>query len=159
MKGVFLNKPGSFVDKLNFYRILTSAIFINNFIKKLANMRRLLTHCGLLIVGATICVSTMAQQSTTVSGSVKNVKTKEAISAVSVTVKGTSTGTFTDDKGNFKFSTSLKLPLTLVFSSVGYTNKEVVFTTNNQSLSIDLETSFVLGDEVGRERVRMNYRF
>ena len=111
-------------------------------------MRRLLTHCGLLIVGATICVSTMAQQSTTVSGSVKNVKTKEAISAVSVTVKGTSTGTFTDDKGNFKFSTSLKLPLTLVFSSVGYTNKEVVFTTNNQSLSIDLETSFVLGDEV-----------
>ncbi len=111
-------------------------------------MRRLLTHYGLLAIGAMICVSASAQQSTTVSGSVKNSKSKEAISAVSVTVKGASAGTFTDDKGNFKFSTVQKLPITLVFSSVGYLNKEVVVSTNNQVVNVDIDASFTLGDEV-----------
>lgn len=111
-------------------------------------MRRLLTHYGLLAVGAMICVSATAQQSTTVSGSVKNSKSKEAISAVSVTIKGATTGTFTDDKGNFKFSTVQKLPFTLVFSSVGYLNKEVVVKNNNEVVHVDIDASFTLGDEV-----------
>lgn len=111
-------------------------------------MRRLLTHYGLLAVGAMICVSATAQQSTTVSGSVKNSKSKEAISAVSVTIKGATTGTFTDDKGNFKFSTVQKLPFTLVFSSVGYLNKEVVVKNNNEVVNVDIDASFTLGDEV-----------
>lgn len=111
-------------------------------------MRRQLTHYGLLAVGAMICVSATAQQSTTVSGSVKNSKSKEAISAVSVTIKGATTGTFTDDKGNFKFSTVQKLPFTLVFSSVGYLNKEVVVNSNNQVVNVDIDASFTLGDEV-----------
>lgn len=111
-------------------------------------MRRLLTHYGLLAVSAMISVSASAQQSTTVSGSVKNSKSKEAISAVSVTIKGASTGTFTDDKGNFKFSTVQKLPFTLVFSSVGYLNKEVVVKSNNEVVNVDIDASFTLGDEV-----------
>jgi outer membrane receptor protein involved in Fe transport len=111
-------------------------------------MRRLLTQYGLLALGTMMCVSVSAQQSTTVSGSVKNSKSKEAISAVSVTVKGTSTGTFTDDKGNFRFSTVQKLPFTLVFSSVGYQNKEVTVTSNNQEVNVDIDASFTLGDEV-----------
>ncbi|MBI2282125.1 MAG: TonB-dependent receptor [Bacteroidetes bacterium] len=111
-------------------------------------MRRLLTHYGLLAVGAMICVSATAQQSTTVSGSVKNSKSKEAISAVSVTIKGATTGTFTDDKGSFKFSTVQKLPFTLVFSSVGYLNKEVVVKNNNEVVNVDIDASFTLGDEV-----------
>src|SRR6478752_3476321 len=111
-------------------------------------MRRLLTRSGLLAVGAAICVSVSAQQSTTVSGSVKNSNSKEAISAVSVTVKEGAAGTFTDDKGNFRFSTVQKLPFTLVFSSIGYANKEVSITTNNQTVDVSLETSFTLGNEV-----------
>lgn len=111
-------------------------------------MRKLLTHYGLLAFGTMMCVSVSAQQSTTVSGSVKNSKSKEAISAVSVTIKGTSTGTFTDDKGYFKFATVQKLPFTLVFSSVGYQNKEVTVTSNNQEVNVDIEASFTLGDEV-----------
>lgn len=89
-----------------------------------------------------------AQQSTTVSGSVKNSKSKETVSAVSVTIKGTTTGTFTDDKGNFKLSTNQKLPFTLVFSSVGYANKEVAVSSNDQVVNIDLDAAFTLGDEV-----------
>jgi outer membrane receptor protein involved in Fe transport len=111
-------------------------------------MRRLLTRLGLLAVGAAICVSASAQQSTTVSGSVKNSISKEAISAVSVTVKEGAAGTFTDDKGNFKFSTTQKLPFTLVISSIGYVNKEVSITTNNQVVDVSLETAYTLGNEV-----------
>ncbi len=111
-------------------------------------MRRVLAPYGLFAMGALMCVSVSAQQSTSVSGSVKNSKSKEAVSAVSVTVKGSSTGTFTDDKGNFRFSTVQKLPFTLVFSSVGYVNKEVTVTSNNQVVNVDIETSFTLGDEV-----------
>ena len=111
-------------------------------------MRRLLTHYGLLAIGTVICFSASAQQSTTVSGSVKNSKSKEAISAVSVTVKGGATGTFTDDKGNFKFSTVQKLPFTIVISSVGYANKEVAVKTNNEVLDVSIDASFTLGDEV-----------
>ena len=111
-------------------------------------MRRILTHFSLLVLGTVICISTYAQQSTTVSGTVKSGKSKEAITAVSVSVKGGTTGTFTDDKGVFKFSTVQKLPFKLVFSSVGYSDKEVNVTTNNQVVNVEIETSFTLGNEV-----------
>ncbi len=111
-------------------------------------MRRQLTYYGLLVACTVICLTVSAQQSTTVSGSVKNGKSKEAISAVSVTIKGGSTGTFTDDRGNFKLSTVQKPPFTLVFSSVGYSNKEVAVKANNDVINIDIEPSFTLGDEV-----------
>ncbi|MEN9686389.1 MAG: hypothetical protein RLZZ28_2175, partial [Bacteroidota bacterium] len=111
-------------------------------------MRRNLAHFGLLALGTAITVSAFAQQSTTVSGSVKNGKTKESITAVSVAVKGGTTGSFTDDKGAFKFSTTQKLPFTLVFSSVGYGNKEVVVSSNNQVVNVEIDAVFTLGDEV-----------
>jgi outer membrane receptor protein involved in Fe transport len=100
----------------------------------------------LLTIG--LSINAFAQQSTNVSGSIKNAKSKEAVSAVSVTVKGTSTGTFTDDKGNFKFTTVQKTPFTVIISSVGYTNKEVVVKGDNQVIDIELDASFTLGDEV-----------
>ncbi len=110
-------------------------------------MRRLLTHFGLSIFALLLSVSVMAQQ-TTVSGSVKNGKTKELLSAVSISVKGGTAGTYTDDKGTFKFSTVQKLPFTLVITSVGYAAKEVVVKENNQDIVVELETAFTLGDEI-----------
>lgn len=92
--------------------------------------------------------ATFAQQAVTVSGSVKNAKSKELVSAVSVTIKGTSYGTFTDDKGSFKITTTQKLPFTLVFSSVGYADKEVSVTSNNQTVDVDFESKYTMGDEV-----------
>jgi outer membrane receptor protein involved in Fe transport len=111
-------------------------------------MRRSLTLSGLLAVCIFLCLPVMAQQSTTVSGSVKNGKSKEAVSAVSVTVKGGTAGTFTDDKGNFRFTTLQATPFTLVFSSVGYASREVSVTGNNQVVNVEIEPSFTLGDEV-----------
>ena len=89
-----------------------------------------------------------AQQSVSVSGNVKNSKSKEVVSAVSVTIKGTTLGTFTDDKGNFKITTTQKLPFILVFSSVGFADKEVSVSTNNQVVNVDFDTKFSVGEEV-----------
>ncbi|MDE3235378.1 MAG: TonB-dependent receptor [Bacteroidota bacterium] len=85
-------------------------------------------------------------QPTTVSGKITNSSTKETLSAVSVTIKGTSTGSYTDDKGNFKFTTSQKPPFTLVVTSVGFATKEVVF--SGAAIDIDIAPSFTMGDEV-----------
>ncbi len=111
-------------------------------------MRRLLTHLGLFVFAIALSISAFAQQSTTVSGNVKNGKSKELLSAVSVSVKGGTAGTYTDDKGNFKFSTTQKLPFTIIISSVGYAPKEVAVKTNNETINVDLETSFTLGNEI-----------
>ncbi|NCI47097.1 TonB-dependent receptor [Sediminibacterium soli] len=111
-------------------------------------MRKLKPSAGLLLAGTLACITVQAQQSTIVSGSVKSGKTNEAISAVSVTIKGGTTGTFTDDKGNFRFTTVQKPPFTLVISSVGYATREVAFTGAGQVVNVDLEQSFTLGDEV-----------
>ncbi|KAF0240618.1 MAG: TonB-dependent [Chitinophagaceae bacterium] len=111
-------------------------------------MRRLLAQLGMFVFASLLSFSAIAQQATTVSGSVKNGKSKEVLSAVSVSVKGGTAGTYTDDKGNFKFSTVQKLPFTLVFSSVGYAAKEVSVKSNNETVSVDLDASFTLGDEI-----------
>ncbi len=111
-------------------------------------MRRLLAHLGIVLFATALSITAIAQQSTTVSGTIKNGKSKELLSAVAVSVKGGTAGTYSDDKGIFKFSTAQKLPFTLVISSVGYASKEVVIKSNNENISVDLETSFTLGDEI-----------
>jgi outer membrane receptor protein involved in Fe transport len=111
-------------------------------------MRRSLAHLGMMLFATLLSLTAFAQQSTTVSGTIKNGKSKELLSAVAVSVKGGTAGTYTDDKGNFKFSTTQKLPFTLVISSVGYASKEVAVKNNNENISVDLDASFTLGDEI-----------
>ena len=102
----------------------------------------------MLVLGSFLTGSAWSQGSTVLSGTVKNNKSREGLSAISVTVKGGTAGTYTDDKGNFKFTTNQKLPLTLVFSSIGFTSKEVVVSSAGQSLDVDLVPSYALGEEV-----------
>jgi outer membrane receptor protein involved in Fe transport len=102
----------------------------------------------MLVLGSFLTGSAWSQGSTVLTGSVKNNKSKESLSAISVTIKGGTAGTYTDDKGNFKFSTNQKLPLTLVFSSIGYSSKEVVVSSAGQNLDVELSASYTLGDEV-----------
>lgn len=90
-----------------------------------------------------------AQQSITITGTVKNASGGEALSAVSVTVKGSTVGTYTDENGNFKLTTTSKLPLKLVFSSVGFSAKEVEVTASNfTNVDVVLEQSYELGDDI-----------
>src|SRR5688572_19579900 len=67
-----------------------------------------------------VLFSTVAlAQTVTVSGTVRNSSSKEVVPAVSVVVKGTSQGTFTNSNGEFTLNVA-KLPVVLVFSSVNY---------------------------------------
>jgi hypothetical protein len=63
-------------------------------------------------------------QTVTLKGTVRNSDSKEAVPAVSVAVKGTSQGTYTNADGVFSISVS-KLPAVLVFTSVGYLDSQL----------------------------------
>ncbi len=111
-------------------------------------MRRSFTYLVLIAFTMLNALSVVAQNVITISGSVVNGKTKEKLPAVSVSIKGSTTGTFTDADGNFKFTTSQKLPLTLVITSIGYATKEVTVASDKTPVSVELETSFLIGQDV-----------
>jgi outer membrane receptor protein involved in Fe transport len=90
-----------------------------------------------------------ASAQTTISGNVRNSTTKETVPSVSVTIKGTNTGTFTDEKGTFRLTTSHPLPFTLVFTSIGFVSQEVPVT----SAGTPVEVEFVPGSSLGTEVV------
>jgi outer membrane receptor protein involved in Fe transport len=108
---------------------------------------RKFTSCLVTMILANILAIGAFAQNLTLSGNVKNNATGENAAAVSVTVKGTDNGTFTDDKGNFTISTK-SVPATLIISSVGYTTQEVNVTGAGQSLKINFVPSNELGQEV-----------
>jgi len=111
-------------------------------------MKKCLSHFAIICLSTLLVFTANAQNATSVSGNVKNASTSETVAAVSVTLKGNNSGTFTDDRGNFKLSVAQKAPYTLVFSSVGFASKELVVNANTGSLSVSLTPSFVLGSDV-----------
>lgn len=90
---------------------------------------------------------TSLSQSVTLSGSVKNISNQQGVPAVSVMVKESSQGTFTDEYGNFKLTVA-QLPVTLVFSSIGYETKEVTVDNATSPIQIEFVPSSSLGQEV-----------
>lgn len=84
----------------------------------------------------------------TIAGTVKNSVTKEPIPVVSVTVKGSNDGDFTNDNGNFKFKTQKGFPITLVFSSIGYETKEFQLGTAKDAITIELNPASALGQDI-----------
>ncbi|MEY3539103.1 MAG: hypothetical protein RL188_520 [Bacteroidota bacterium] len=111
-------------------------------------MTRLLTRFGLFCAVAFTAISAMAQNAGTIAGTVKNATSGETVAAVSVTVKGSSAGTYTDDKGTYKLNVSQKAPYTLVFSSVGFENQEVVVNAGTSKVDVSLKQAYTLGTEV-----------
>jgi len=100
-----------------------------------------------LLVAAFSWLTTIAQSPTTITGRVQNSQSKEGLSAVSITVKGGGAGTTSDDKGNFKLTTTRQLPFVLVFSSIGFETMEVSVTSAAE-LNVELRPGSVLGTEV-----------
>lgn len=87
-------------------------------------------------------------QSIVVSGTVTDKSTKEVMAGVSVTIKGKTIGSATNDKGQFSFSTTEKAPFTLVASYLGYSSVEREITGSASNLTFELESGVVLGQEV-----------
>ncbi len=93
--------------------------------------------------------TTQAQTNVVVSGSVKNASTNEPVASASVLIKGSNaTGTFTDEKGNFKLSAKQNPPFTLVISSVGFATQEIPISNATEPVNVSLQTAYVLGQDV-----------
>jgi outer membrane receptor protein involved in Fe transport len=110
-------------------------------------MKKFLRHFAVLCLSTILVMSASAQNASTISGTVKNSSSSESLAAVSVTLKGNNSGTYTDDRGNFKLTVSQKPPYTLVFSSVGYESKEVKVDASNK-VNISLTPAYTLGSDV-----------
>jgi outer membrane receptor protein involved in Fe transport len=113
-------------------------------------MRQKLTlQIASVILFSFLYFSAKSQSSFTISGTVRHATNKERVPAVSVSIKGTAAGTFTDDHGNFRLTTSQQPPITLIFSSIGYETQEV----SVSSAGSPVEVSFVPASTLGKEVV------
>jgi hypothetical protein len=83
-----------------------------------------------------------------IKGTIRNAITKEAAPAVSVTIKNSSGGTYTDERGRFQISVKKNLPVTLFISSIGFETKEVEVQNTTEHLDITVTPSSSLGEEV-----------
>ncbi|QNK62143.1 TonB-dependent receptor plug domain-containing protein [Pedobacter sp. PAMC26386] len=81
-------------------------------------------------------------------GILKNEVTQEPAYAVSIHVKNSTEGTYSDDRGRFQLVTKKKLPLTLLVSSIGFETKEVQVQNFNLLVEISLKPTSILGQEV-----------
>lgn len=68
----------------------------------------------------------LAQTKNTITGSVVDAKTREAIIGAAVSVKGKSAGTVTDASGNFLLTVNQPLPVTLSVTFLGYERRQIV---------------------------------
>lgn len=109
-------------------------------------MRRSL-RLSILLITATIFSLVSYAQNVTIKGKVQNMMSKENVPAVSVTVKGSKQGSFTDDNGNFRIKVS-SLPATLVISSVGFETKEVQVSSADETVQAYVVPASTLGQEI-----------
>ena len=86
-------------------------------------------------------------QNITISGTVKNSSSSEVIPAVSVLVKGTNVGTFTNSNGEFSISVA-QLPAVLVISSVGFEEQEITVSDAAEKIEVSFKPVSTLGQEV-----------
>jgi outer membrane receptor protein involved in Fe transport len=121
--------------------------FALDYLTKIATMKKTFRYLVVLIISNVLALSAFSQ-TTILSGSVRNSVTKETVPAVSITVKGTNEGTFTDEKGNFRFNTSRQAPFILVFSSIGFETQEVSVSDPSNTITVDFIPASTLGVEV-----------
>lgn len=112
------------------------------------------THCiwrsvFLLCAIVSLSMTHAYAQTTTISGKVTEERSKESLVGVNIVVKGRVIGTITDLSGNFSLKVNQEPPLTLVFSMIGFSSKEVDITESNVSnLQVTLAETSILGQEV-----------
>lgn len=109
-------------------------------------MRKCTSYFVTLLLAQCLALAAFAQN-VTISGNVKNNATAENAAAVSVSVKGSGAGTFTDERGNYSISNQ-KLPATLIFSSVGFATQEITVTGSAQNVNVNFVPSEAFGQEV-----------
>ncbi len=72
----------------------------------------------------------------------------EGLSAVSISVKGSSKGTISDSSGRFSLVINQKFPFVVVVSSIGFTPQEIELKNANSKLAIQLTSQTFLANTV-----------
>jgi outer membrane receptor protein involved in Fe transport len=86
---------------------------------------------------------------TQISGTVVDAENGSPLAGVNVSVKGKVIGTSTDTDGNFALNIGQDPPLTLVFTMIGFTKKEIEITENEvTNLTIELSEASIVGEEI-----------
>jgi outer membrane receptor protein involved in Fe transport len=120
------------------------------------DMRKFTSYLVTMVLANVFTMAAFAQN-VTISGTVKNIASGENAAAVSVTIKGSDAGTFTNDKGAYSI-TAKSLPVTLIFSSVGYTAQEVMVTDASGKTDVNFVPNNALGQEVVVSATRVSQK-
>lgn len=110
-------------------------------------MRKSFCFLAGLVMAVLFSIAVHAQ-TVTITGTVRNETSKETVPAVSIKVKGTNFGTYTNSDGEFSISVD-KLPVVLIFTSIGYLDQEVTVS----DVSKPVEVSFKVNNQLGQEVV------
>jgi outer membrane receptor protein involved in Fe transport len=108
-------------------------------------MRKSYRFLAVYLMTSLFSIAAVAQVN--ISGNVRNSSSKEVVPSVSVVVKETGLGTYTNPDGEFKLAVA-KLPVTLVFTSVGYDTYEVTVSDASAKIEVDFKPASTLGQEV-----------
>ncbi len=103
--------------------------------------------------------SQLYAQETKISGVITDAETGAPVSGASINVKEKLIGTTTDEKGNYQLHVSkIKLPFTIIISSVSHENKEIQITADDQTVTLALSKKSAVLNEVvtAASRVREN---
>jgi outer membrane receptor protein involved in Fe transport len=117
-----------------------------------------LTRRLLAILIYFLLLNSVSAQTVIISGKITNGENKESVPAASVVLKGGTTGTYSDNHGNFKITVNHAFPFTLIISSVGFETKEVVVESASTTLVIELKSASIMGTEVVVSATRSQIR-
>lgn len=93
--------------------------------------------------------SQLFAQETKISGTITDAETGQPVSGASINVEGKLIGTVTDDKGNYLLTVNkLKLPFTIIISSVSHELKKVQISHNNETVTTSLAKKTAILNEV-----------
>ncbi|WP_316816068.1 TonB-dependent receptor [Pedobacter nyackensis] len=106
-----------------------------------------------LLISFVISLGSLSAQ--VIKGTIKNSATQEGVGAVSIHVKNSSEGTYSDDRGRFQLTVKKKFPIVLILSSIGFETKEVSVESSTTGLDISLNPTSILGQEVVVSASRM----
>ncbi len=98
--------------------------------------------CNRLIIFLLIIFFQVELKSQTIRGEVRDVRFNEPLTGASVVVEGTSTGVTTDFDGQFELKVK-EMPISLVVSYLGYTDKRVEVQDAGEKLLIKLEENVI----------------
>lgn len=82
-----------------------------------------------------------------IQGVIRNQVTQEPASAISIKIKGSREGTYSNDRGQFQLNSSQAFPITLLISAIGYDSQEIKV-ENNNPIQISLSPATTLAQEI-----------